>query len=151
MDVLSKCNFRLDYDTKRLEFGDVSAEGISVSFDAHSGLAVARVKVAGEPARMLVDTGTNLVALLQGSVKGTEGLALRSTAQEASSVADRAIGLKAFITPDIVLGGQHFTVQKAYFVSGTADPRFEGLLGVRALGFRAIAYDQSSRAIYLQK
>jgi hypothetical protein len=50
-----------------------------------------------------------------------------------------------------VFGGKHFTVEKAYFIPNGSHPAFDGILGVRALGFRAIAYDQARAEIYLQK
>jgi hypothetical protein len=40
---------------------------------------------------------------------------------------------------------------KAYFIQGSKDSAFDGLLGVRALGFRAVSYDQTKRILYLQK
>lgn len=151
LDVLSKSSFRLDYDKKRIEFGDFSGEGIPVPYDERSGIAVARVELDGKPKRFLVDTGTDRVALLGGNSAGTEGLGLRNTAQEGSSVADQAMRVQIFFAPDILLGKRHFTVEKAYFIPGSADPAFDGLLGVRALGFRVISYDRKRGTLYLQK
>jgi hypothetical protein len=37
LDVLSKSSFRLDYDKKQIEFGDVSDSGIAVPFDERTG------------------------------------------------------------------------------------------------------------------
>lgn len=151
MDVLSKSSFRLDYDKKRIEFGDFSDEGIPVPFDEHSGIAVASVELDGKPKRFLVDTGTDRVALLGRNSAGTEGLGLHNTAQEGSSVADQSMRVQIFFAPDILLGEHHFTVEKAYFIPGSADPAFDGLLGVRALGFCSIIYDQKRGTLYLQK
>jgi hypothetical protein len=59
--------------------------------------------------------------------------------------------VQVLLAPDIVLGGKHFALEKAYLIPGGSHPAFDGILGVRALGFRAIAYDQARAAIYLQK
>lgn len=151
LDVLAQSSFRLDYEKKLLSFGETADKGIPVSFDARVGLAMASVKLEGKPARMLVDTGTDRVVLLGGGLRGTAGLALRNTSQTGSSLVDRAMGVKVFYAPDIVLDEKHFTVEKAYFVPGDANPGFDGLIGVRALGFRALAYSRARGAIYLQK
>jgi len=42
-------------------------------------------------------------------------------------------------------------VDRAYLVPGSADPAFDGLLGVRALGFRSLSYDQATGTLFLQK
>jgi len=151
MDVLGQSDFRLDYEKKMLVFGDASEEGIPVSFDARSGIAVASVQIDGNPRRMLVDTGTDQVALLGIDLKHSEGIELHSTLQEGSNLNEKPVPVQAFYAPDIVLGDQHFTVKRGYFVSGNSESNFDGLLGVRALGFRAIAYNREREAIYLQK
>ena len=151
LDVLSKSSFRLDYQKKELEFGDVSDEGIAVSFDERTGIAVALVSLEGIPARLLVDTGSDRVAVLGGNLGETKRLALRATAQRGSSIADQGMEVQVFFAPELVFGGKHFSVGKAYFIPGGSYPAFDGIMGVRALGFRAIAYDQAHAAIYLQK
>jgi predicted aspartyl protease len=151
LDVLSKSSFRLDYQKKEMEFGEVSDQGIPVSFDERTGTAVALVSLEGMPARLLVDTGSDRVAVLGRNLAQAQRLALRATAQRGSSIADQNMEVQIFFAPDIVFGGKHFILEKAYFIPGGSHPAFDGILGVRALGFRAIAYDQARAAIYLQK
>lgn len=150
LDVLSRTSFRLDYEKKLLIFNDVPEDGIPVSVDMRTALAVASVEVDGKPAHMLVDTGSDRVALF-ANFKNAEVLDLHSTSGKGSSVADKALDVQVFFKPDILLGEQHFTVQRAYFVKSGEDPAFDGILGVRALGFRAIAYSREHESIYLQK
>jgi hypothetical protein len=150
MDVLSKSDFRLDYDKKEIEFGDVSHEGLPVRFDARAGIAVADVRLGGKSLRMLVDTGSEHVVILGGNFVETGWLALRNASQSGVSVADQEMRIQEFSAPDINLGGQHFSTDTAYFVPGSADPVFDGLLGVRALGFRSLSYDRACGTIYLQ-
>jgi len=151
LDVLSKSSFRLDYEKKQMEFGQVSDEGIPVSFDERTGTAVALASIEGIPARLLVDTGSDRVAVLGRNLPETKRLALRTTTQRGSNVADQSMEVQVFFAPDIAVGGKHFTPDKAYFIPGASYPTFDGILGVRALGFRAIAYDQARAAIFLQK
>jgi len=151
LDVLSQSSFRLDYDKKEIEFGANSREGIPVLFDARIGLAIAGVKLGDRTVRMLVDTGSNRVVLLGGNFPESKRLGLRNTAQAGISMAAKDLPVQEFSSPDILFGGQHFSQDRAYFVPESADPVFDGLLGVRALGFRSLSYDKESGTLYLQK
>lgn len=151
LDVLSKSSFHLDYEKREIEFGNVSNTGIPVPYDAHAGIAVAEVALAGKAVRMLVDTGSDRFVLLGGNFAEVGWLALRNTSQSGASLGDRRVPVQEFSAPDIILGGQHFGNDRAYFVPGSADPEFDGLLGVRALGFRGLSFDQSCGTIHLKK
>ena len=150
LDVLSRSNFHLDYDKKEIEFGPVEHRGIPVLVSDRSYLAVARVEIGGKPVRLLVDTGTDRLFLLGENFPKVERLSLRITSQTGASLAEHAVQVQVFAAPDIVLGGKRFSKDRAYFVPGHAEADFDGLLGVRALGFHAISYDQSCRTIFLQ-
>ena len=151
LDVLSKSNFRLDYRERAIRFGCISLDGIPVHFDPHAGIAVAEVKLRGKALRMLLDTGTDQVVLFGRNFADVDWLALRNTSQSGASLAEEGEQVQVFSAPDILLGGQHFSEDRAYFVPEGAHPAFDGLLGVRALGFRALSYDRESATIYLQK
>jgi len=151
LDVLSKSSFRLDYDKREILFGDVTHAGIPVHFDSRAGFAVAEARIEGKNARILVDTGSDRIVLFGGNFTEVGWPALRSTSQYGANLVDQRMYVQVFPAADIVLGGQHFRDDRAYFVPGSADPAFDGLLGVRALGFRALSYDQASGTLYLQK
>lgn len=151
LDVLSMSSFRLDYDKSELEFGDVPHEGIAAHIDARAGLAVADVTIEGKEARFLVDTGSNRVVLFGGNFSEVGWLTLRNTAHTGASLIDPKMHVQVFSAADIILGGQHFSDDLVYFVAKGSDPVFDGLLGVRALGFRGLSFDQASGTIYLEK
>jgi hypothetical protein len=150
MDVLWRSNFRLDYDKREIDFGAISHEGVPVRFDARAGIAVADARVGGKSVRMLVDTGSQFVVLLGGNFADTGWLALRNISKSGASLAGQKMPIQEFSAPDIILGGQHFSKGTAYLVPGGADPVFDGLLGVRALGFRILSYDRARATLYLQ-
>ena len=151
LDVLSKSSFHLDYDKREIEFGDVPREGIPVHFDARAGIAVAIATIEGKETRFLVDTGSDVVVLLVGNFADVGWLELQDTSQSGASLVDQKMKVQVFSATEIILGGQRFGVHRAYFLPGSADPVFDGLLGVRALGFRSLSFDQASATIYLQK
>jgi predicted aspartyl protease len=155
LDVLSKANFRLDYDKKRLTFENSPFEksdtsGIPVPFDAKAGIAVANVKLDGKASRMLVDTGSDRVVFLEGGSKATEDLAQKAS-WENQGMAGQTMRTQILFGREIVLGAERFTLAKTYLLPGDRDPAFDGVLGVRALGIRAIAYDRTSALMFLQK
>jgi hypothetical protein len=151
LDVLAKSSFRLDYDNQEIEFGAISHDGIPVPVDVRAGIAVAEVRIAGRATRMLVDTGTDRVVLLGGNFADLGWLALRNTSQSGRSMVDRQMPVQVFSAPDIILGGRHFSSERAFLVPGSTDPLFDGLLGIRALGLRSLSYDQACETIYLGK
>lgn len=152
LDVLSKSSFRLDYDKREIEFGGgISHQGIPVHVDARSGTAVAEVRLGGRAVRLLVDTGANRIVLLGGNFADVGWLMLRNTSPWGANFAVQDIPIQVFSPPDVVLGGRHFHTDRGYFIPGSADPAFDGLLGVTALGFRALSYDQVSGTIFLHK
>jgi Aspartyl protease len=149
LDVLSKSSFRMDYDKGDIVFGGVLSEGIPVRYDPQFGFAVADMKIAGRSARMLVDTGTDRVVLFGGNFADLSWLAPRNTELRGKSLVSGDMPVQVFSAPDILLGDQHFSKDRAYLVPGSTDPVFDGLLGVRALGFHGISYDQTCGTIYL--
>jgi predicted aspartyl protease len=151
LDMLSKSSFRLNYDSSEIQFGPTSHEGIPVHFDARAGIAVAEVRLRGKPVRMLVDTGSDVLVLLGGNFAEAGWLELRNTSQRGTTLAEQNTDLQIFSAPEILLGGKHFSKDTAYFAPGSWDPAFDGVLGVRALGFRALSYDQLSGTIFLEK
>jgi hypothetical protein len=151
MDVLAKANFHLDYRKRQIEFGEALREGIPIPFDARAGIAVAEVKLAGKRVRMLVDTGSDQVLVLGGNFGDPQQLGLHLTSDHGASVAESKMSVQEFPARDIQLAGQHFSREKAYFLAGPENPGFDGLLGVRALGFRGISFDQARSTLYLQK
>jgi hypothetical protein len=151
MDVLSRASFRLDYEHKLIEFGDVSDAGVPVTFDPQVGVAIATAQLAGVTVRFVVDTGSQQLVLFGGNFPRHERFALRSTSLAGSNLGDRQLRVQELALPELAIEGHHFRVKNAYFVPDSTDPSFDGLLGVRALGCRALEYDQSRRQIYLQK
>jgi len=75
---------------------------------------------------------------------------LRNFSALGTSLADQEMRVGEFFASDIVLAGQ-LQEGQGLFHTKYKDSAFDGLLGVRALGFRAVSYDQTKRTLYLQK
>lgn len=144
LDVLSKASFRLDYQKKWIEFGKFTPGGIAVYLPVGSGIAVAQVTWAGIPLRMMVDTGSEQLVLLGKQPPLSTGTAA------AASVTDK-LWVRELPAAEIVLAGKKFSRAKAYWVPGSDASDFDGLLGVRALGFRSLSFDSEHRTIHLSQ
>jgi hypothetical protein len=149
MDVLGNADFLVDYEEKSLQFGYAAKIGIPVPLDARTRVATVDVQIDSRRARMLVDTGSVGVVLLGGNFPDPQTFDLQLASQTGGSLAVEKAAIQAFSPGDIVLAGQHFQQKRAYFVPGRVDPQFDGLLGVRALGFRAISYNRERMTLYL--
>jgi hypothetical protein len=150
MDVLSKSDFTLDYDARQIEFGNAPREGIPVNYDARAGTSVVSVKIGNRTARLLVDTGSEFVVLLGGNFGELDGLKLQKASQPGVSFAEEKMHMQKFSAPEISIGQRKFSSDNIFFVPGKTDPEFDGLLSVRALGFRRISYDRACQTLYLE-
>ena len=149
MDVLGKSSFRLDYGNQRIEFGEVAPEGIPINLSTRADLPIAEIKVGGKLLHLLVDTGSDRLVFFGAR---SEAEILPNTANsllQGNSVAN-AVPVRAASSLEFELSGQHFR-QNAYFVPGSEEPLFDGLLSVRSMGFRVLSLDANRRVVYLLK
>jgi predicted aspartyl protease len=150
MDILSEASFRLDYDRSEIVLGESSRVGIAAPLNARAGVAMLDVIFRGTPARLLVDTGAERVVLFGGNFKERGRNGLRNTGETGWTLGDSKVAVLKFSPSDVRVGDQRFRTDAAYFIATSADPVFDGLLGVRALGFHRLSYDAISKTVYLQ-
>jgi hypothetical protein len=148
LDILGKRSFRLDYGRARLEFAEVSNEGIPIGLSQGLNLPIAEVQINGKAFHLLVDTGSDHLVFFTkpgGTIlPPTPGAPL-----QANSVAGGVL-IRQVRPLEFEWSGTRFQ-QQALFVPGREEPLFDGLMSVRSMGFRSIALDAHSRVIYLQK
>ena len=93
---------------------------------------------------MLVDTGSDRVVLFGGNFEAIGWPGLRNFSPLGTSLADQEMRVGEFFASDILLAGQHFRKDKAYFIQGSKDSAFDGLLGVRTrLSGRLLRSDEA--------
>jgi predicted aspartyl protease len=149
MDVLGKISFRLDYANQLIEFGEADPAGIPVNLSTRADLPIAEIKVGGKILHLLVDTGTDRMVLFGARSAAEISPNTANNLLHGNSVTS-AVPVRAVSSLEFELGGEHFR-QKAYFVPDSKEPLFDGLLGVRSLGFRALSLDANRRIVYLLK
>jgi len=146
LDVLARTSFRLDYKLKVLEFGEVDQRGVPIPVDSNLPIAVLPVIVAGKSIRLLVDSGTDRLVVF--------GRRTGQPLPEPFSVQGREARMAAGLTIEtpsvnMLVDGSKYSVEKAYLIPRSEDALFDGLVGVRALGFLAITFDLKSHTVYL--
>jgi hypothetical protein len=151
LDVLGDVSFRLDYEARRLTFGEFAAEGIAVPAAEDWPFVVVDAQVQKQRMRLLVDTGAAGLVLFDGHV--TAPLAPYRMARKAN--ADNLGGrVPASALPDVqlIVLGKRVRVDTAFLVrDGGKMRRFDGLLPIGALGFRLLSYDHEARTLYLKR
>ena len=146
LDVLGRTSFRLDYKLRVLEFGEVEQRGVPIPVDSNLPIAVLPVTVAGKSIRLLVDSGTDRLVVF--------GRRTGQPLPEPFSVQGREARMAAGLTIEtpsvnMLVDGSKYSVEKAYLIPRSEDALFDGLVGVRALGFLAITFDLKSHTVYL--
>lgn len=149
LDVLGKMSFRLDYENHLLQFGEVSGEGIAVKFSGQEYLAIAPMRINGRTFRMLVDTGAERLVLF-GNKPATGLIEVAQRGELPGNGVAGAVGVRALPAVEVDWNGQHFR-RDIILLADRQEPLFDGLLSVRGLGFRALAFDAENQVVYLQK
>lgn len=149
LDVLGKLSFRLDYESQVLEFGEVSGDGLTVGLSQQDNLAIAPVRINGKVFRMLVDTGADRLVLFGNQPAVTLSRLPRGDELPGNGTAG-AVGVRPLSDLNLEWGGQHFR-KDGVLIADRREPLFDGLMSVRALGFRTLAYDAENQVVYLQK
>lgn len=149
LDVLGKASFRLDYENQVIEFGEVSGDGVAVKLSGQERLSIAKVNINGIMFRMLVDTGAERLVLFGNKSAAVFASVANGNVLPANGVTG-GVPVRALPALEVNWNGEHFR-KEAVLVSGRQEPLFDGLLSVRALGFRALAFDAENQVVYLQK
>jgi len=148
MDVLGQASFRLDYDRRELQFGDVNDAGIPVKYDRPSHLALADVTVQGKPVRLLVDTGTDMIV-----VYGHAWETLPTATKVADTPKNRSVSTPLLtgqiVDPEMELNGVLFHAICAFYVPSASAKGYDGIAGITALKLRGISFNREKQSVHL--
>lgn len=149
MDVLGRSSFRLDYERQLIEFGEFAPSGIPVDLSTQANLPIVEIKIGGKVLHLVVDTGSGHLVFFGSRSASELSPDIANGLLKGRSVAS-AVPVRAVSPLDFEMSGKRFH-QDAYFVPGSEEPLFDGLLSVRALGIRELSLDANRRVIYLLK
>lgn len=148
LDVLGKANFSIDFESRKLCFGGPRIRGPRVAFEAGLPYVVVAVQEQGRAIRLLVDTGTNHLILFERK-EGPRLQKLRTLGTRSLSNISGPITLQQVELADPQLGNLPLPERLALVVDTPAGAarNFDGLLGVKALGAKRVAFDFDRREL----
>jgi predicted aspartyl protease len=143
LDVLARASLRIDYKTRRLSFGPVDREDSIAPLEVIWPFLTVRMTIAGQPVRLLVDTGSSDLVLFKTRMpaaladapwRGDKTVQYASGPARLRRLELRQAGLGAHVW-DKLLAWALDRVPQGY-PSG-----IDGVLGVRALGCQRVTFD----------
>ena len=143
LDVLARTSFSIDYQARTLSFAPTGGEDTVAPLELTSPFLTVRLTIAGQPVRLLVDTGSSDLVLFKTRMPaGLSDAPWRGdkTVQYASGPAR----LRRLVLRQVGLGAQVWDTLPAWALDRMPDgypPSIDGVLGVRALGCQRVRFD----------
>lgn len=140
LDLLRAQNFTLDYERRKIIFGDLTKFEKTVRFETQNPLLTVRAQVNGLEIRLLVDSGTPGLFVYRDCPAAAK---LDSRFEESSfSIGGKASRVR-WIRVIVSLGDDSLGLQNVTVADEDADPQngFDGLLGFVRMGFRRVSFD----------
>jgi hypothetical protein len=143
LDVLAHTSFSIDYQGRTLSFAPTGGEDTVAPLELTSPFLTVRLTIAGQPVRLLVDTGSSDLVLFKTRMPaGLSDAPWRGdkTVQYASGPAR----LRRLDLRQVGLGAQVWDKLPAWALDRMPDgypPSIDGVLGVRALGCQRVRFD----------
>jgi hypothetical protein len=153
-DVFGDTSFRLDYSKRTLTFGEFKEDGMAIPVAMQWPFAVVNVDVDRQNLRLLVDTGAAGLVLFRERLHKRlyDFRSLRPTSVENLGGQMNAFGATPLRHVDLTMKGAALHTNSVFLVADNAEiTDYDGLLGVRPAGFRALSYNHETRTLYLRQ
>jgi predicted aspartyl protease len=143
LDVLARTTFSVDYKTRTLRFGPADREDSVAPLELAWPFVTVRMTIAGQPVRLLVDTGSSDLVLFKMRMPA----ALADAPWKGDKTVQYASGsarLRRLDLRQVGLGGHVWDKLPAWALDRELQgypPGIDGVLGVRALGCQRVRFD----------
>jgi predicted aspartyl protease len=141
LDILSTCNFTIDYRRQKIIFGPVSANEKEVHFETQIPFLTVKAKIEGHEVRLLVDSGTWGLLVYRNRLQ-TVPKELHVDPKASISTAGGTTQVK-WLSAEVALGKRNLGARNVAIADIDSDPQydFDGLLGFAKMGFRKVSFD----------
>jgi len=142
LDFLSEGPFTIDYQKKKIVFGDIDPSLTKVSYKAGSGYAWVEFKIHEQTLRLLVDTGASDLVLFASATSDCQS-AIKKIGTRVWSNIGGEIRVEEVQLTDAYLGATPWGTLNVFILpdKGSRPRGLDGLLGVTSLSARRVALD----------
>jgi hypothetical protein len=143
LDVLSRASFRIDYKARTLSFAPSDPESFTAPLQIVWPFVTVRLRVAGHPMQLLVDTGSRDLVLFKSRMPA-QLLPIPWKGEKLIQHASGVGHLLRYEFPHMTVGDQHWDSLPGFVLDAKTTgypPRIDGVLGVPALGGTRVRFD----------
>jgi len=150
LDVLRRQDFTIDYQARKIVFGEPQPMEDRVAFEREARLLIVPLRIAGRTLHMSMDTGVDGICLYEENSQiwtfGQTGAAQLTVIHLGGETPGRQIGLAR-----VLMGSCEWIGLKAAVLTPTQLLGRDGTLGVVSLGLARIHFDFSHGLISWQR
>jgi predicted aspartyl protease len=153
LGVLSLSSFSIDYRSRKMAFGPIESSAFAVPFESGPPVLTVQAEVQGELVRLLLDTGSTELVLFECQRHTRLRQLPIATTKRFFNGANKEMELAEVWIPGLRLGATAFGMQKGLFALDAANcgRPFDGVIGIRRLGLKWVAFDFEHRILSWQR
>jgi len=153
LGILSAESFMIDYETKKIIFGDINPLPFAVPFHTPPPTLTVQLRFGDQAVPLLLDTGAKDLLLFECNLPGQVRELATLSVKQSSSSKGTAFDVREAWLSDVHLGTVELRAMTALVVpeKQTCGWSFAGVLGMSALGFRQIGFDFEQKLFTFRK
>jgi hypothetical protein len=153
LGVLGAESFTIDYETKKIIFGDVDPLPFAAPFLTPPPSLTVQLRVGDQTVPLLLDTGAQDLLLFQCGLSGHMRELTTLSVKQSLSSKGIAFDVQEVRLSEARLGTVELGAMRVFVIPGkqTCGWSFAGVLGTSALGFRQITFDFERKLFSLRR
>jgi predicted aspartyl protease len=145
-DALADHNFQIDYESRKISFGDVKVPKSSVPVAEADRLLMVNAQLNGETVKLMLDTGGSGLVLFANELPKSSSWLTLETTSKLSNLAGHSV-LREIQLKELRIGTTNLDGSIASIAGAPTCCKVQGVLGVSALQFKRIVFDFEHRRV----
>lgn len=145
-DALAEHNFQINYESRKISFGDVRMPKQSVPVVEGDRLLMVNAQLNGETVKLMVDTGGSGLVLFANELPKSSSWLTLGTTSKLSNLAGQSM-LREVQLKELRIGGTNLDGTIASIAGKPTCCKVQGVLGVSAVQFKRIVFDLEQRRV----